>query len=226
VKLNILIVDDDNRILSVLQSLLTEEKHTVTTCNNGLDAIETCWEQKFDLVITDLMMPGANGIEVLKEVRKIYPDTLVLLITGFASIETAIQAIREGAYDYITKPFKLEEIKIVVKNAGERICLVRENQRLLKELQEAQKELSMVKRIIGVEDKNNAKDHSDGIMFKKEEPLIAGSMLTHYYLENKYGTNQPLFSNVERISTLRDRGFLSEKEFDLCKQKLFKNLKH
>jgi DNA-binding NtrC family response regulator len=191
-KLNILLVDDDIRILSVLKSLLTEEKHAVTTCHNGLDAIETCLEQKFDVIITDLMMPGANGIEVLKEVRKIYPDTLVLLITGFASIETAVQAIREGAYDYITKPFKLEEIKVVVKNAG---------------------------------DKDHAKDHSDGTMFKKEEPLIAGSMLTHYYLENKYGSNQPLFSDLERISALRDRGFLSEEEFDLCKQKLFKNQK-
>jgi len=225
-KLQILVVDDDKRILSLLKSLLAEENDSVTTCHNGLDAIQICRERKFDIVITDLMMPGANGIDVLREVRKIYPDTLVLLITGFASIETAVQAIREGAYDYITKPFKLEEIKIVVRNAGERIRLVRENQRLFSELQDAHKQLSMVKRIMGLADDPDFRDQLNEGTSKNSEPFIAGSMLTHYYLENKYDSSQPVLSDLERISTLKAKGFLSEEEFDLCKSKLFKNLKH
>ena len=115
--LKILIVDDDQGLLSVLSSLLEEESHDVSVCDNGLDAIEKCHAEQFDLIITDLMMPGASGMDVLKASRQASPDTLVILITGFASIESAIQAIREGAYDYVTKPFKLEEIKIAVNEA-------------------------------------------------------------------------------------------------------------
>ena len=78
-KLKILIVDDDKKLLSLLESLLLEEKHEVVTCQSGLEAIKKCQEQHFDLLITDLMMPGASGIEVLKESRKNQPDCLVII---------------------------------------------------------------------------------------------------------------------------------------------------
>ena len=125
-KFEILIVDDDKTLLSALKTVLDHENH-VTICNDGNKAIELCKNEKFDLIITDLMMPGASGLEVLTESRKMDPDILVVLITGFASLETAVQAIREGAYDYITKPFKLDEIRIIVNNAREKIRLIREN---------------------------------------------------------------------------------------------------
>ncbi len=221
-----LIVDDDRKLLSVLTSLLVEDNHDVTACNNGLDAIEKCRQEKFDLLITDLMMPGATGLEVLKEARKLYPDILVILITGFASIESAVQAIRDGAYDYITKPFKLEEIKIVVNNAQERIHLVRENQRLLAELQEAYNQLHMVKQLMGANDPGERKESGSKKHIKDTGPFIAGSMLSHYYQENRPGIGTPLLSDLERISALRDRGFLTEEEFRLCKSKLFKKLQY
>jgi len=224
--LKTLIVDDDRKLLSVLTSLLVEDNHDVTACNNGLEAIEKCRQEKFDLLISDLMMPGASGLEVLKEARKLYPDILVILITGFASIESAVQAIRDGAYDYITKPFKLEEIKIVVNNAQERIHLVRENRRLLAELQEAYNQLHMVKQLMGANDNDEQEEPGSGNPMKNNGPFIAGSMLSHYYQENKPGTGTPLLSDLERISALRDRGFLTEEEFKLCKSKLFKNLQH
>jgi len=224
--LKALIVDDDRKLLSVLTSLLVEDNHDVTACNNGLDAIQKCREEKFDLLISDLMMPGASGLEVLKETRKLYPDILVILITGFASIESAIQAIREGAYDYITKPFKLEEIKIVVNNAQERIHLVRENQRLLAELQEAYHQLHTVKRLMGAEENDKQKRYGPDGLMRNTEPFIAGSMLSHYYQENRPGISTPALSDLERISALRDRGFLTEEEFKLCKSKLLKMLQH
>ena len=225
-KLKSLVVDDDKKLLSVLKSLLIEEKHEVTACNNGLDAIEKCREHRFDLVITDLMMPGASGLEVLTETRKIYPDTLVILITGFASLETAVQAIREGAYDYITKPFKLEEIKIVVNNAGEKIRLIRENQSLFQELQEAYSQLHMVKNIMREENRHDAEKNRLNPDDKNNKSFIAGSMLPHYYLEKKLDTNPHLLSDLERISALKERGFLSDEEFNLCKSKLFNPMKH
>lgn len=220
--LTVLIVDDDKRLLSVLKGLLTEENHEVTTCSNGLDAIHLFSERQFDLVITDLMMPGAGGMEVLKETRKISPETLVILITGFASIESAIQAIREGAYDYITKPFKMEEIKIVVNNATERIRLVRENTRLIEELQEACHQLHMLRVIMGAEKDGDGSAPAPENL--NDQPFIAGSMLPHYYQENRTDFNPSLLSDLERISALRDKGLLTDEEFTLCKSKLFRNL--
>lgn len=205
----------------MLKSLLGEENHEIITCDNGLDAIQRCREEKFDLVITDLKMPGASGLEVLKETRKISPDTLVILITGFASLESAIQAIREGAYDYIAKPFKLEEIKIVVRNAWERIRLARENERLIRELQEAYRQLHMVKQIMGLEKDSPAEvDEQE----RHRQPFIAGSMLPQYYQENGPTVYSGFLSDLERISVLVEKGLLSEEEFGLCKAKLFRNL--
>ncbi|MBW1723332.1 MAG: sigma-54-dependent Fis family transcriptional regulator [Deltaproteobacteria bacterium] len=224
--LKMLIVDDDRRFLSALSGFLTEQGYEVVPCHDGLDAIEKCREEKFDLLITDLMMPGASGLEVLKEAKKLYPDIVVILITGFASIESAIEAIREGAYDYITKPFKLEEIKIVVHNAGEKIRLTRENRRLLSELQEAYTQLRMVKRIMGAESDSERSESGNPSDPKRTEPFIAGSMLSHYYVETGPGLHPPLLSDLERISALRDRGFLTEEEFKLCKSKLLKNLQN
>ena len=223
--LKTLIVDDDKKLLTIMKSLLIEEKHEVDTCNNGLEAIRKFEDKKFDLVITDLMMPGMSGIEVLKKIRKISPGTLVIIITGFASLETAIQAIREGAYDYITKPFKIDEIKVVANNAREKFRLVMENQKLIQELQEAYAQLGMVKKIMGAESEHtddkseNETDHQGNQLF------VAGSMLPDYYLQNS-DIAQPLLSDLERVSALKKTGFLSDEEFKLCKLKLLKPLTH
>ena len=163
------------------------------------------------------MMPGANGLEVLKETRKIDPDILVILITGFASIETAIQAIREGAYDYITKPFGIEEIKILVNNAREKIRLINENKRLFHELQEAYKQLHMMKTISA--NSSASEEETSG-------PFIAGSMLPLYYSENRATVDSPILSGLERLSILKEKGILTEEEFNLCKSKIFKNIRH
>ncbi len=215
-ELKILIIDDDRRLLSALKSLLAEEDLHVTTCEDGLNGIRLCKEEKFDLVITDLMLPGASGLEELKETRQINPETLVVLITGYASLESAIQAIREGAYDYIAKPFKLEEIKILIHNVSDRIRLGRENQRLVRELRAAYAQLQGVKERIG----------GEGAEPREKDPqatFIAGSMLPLYCQGNR---NPPpgFLSDLERISGLREKEFISEEEFQLCKSRLLKNL--
>jgi CheY-like chemotaxis protein len=225
-KLRILIVDDDKKLLSLLESLLLEENHEVITCHTGLEAMKKCREKRFDLLISDLMMPGASGIEVLKESRKTQPDCLVIIITGYASLETAVEAIREGAYDYITKPFKLEELKIVVNNAREKIGLIRENRRLLEELQNASEQLYMVKKVMGAGTDDELGREKRAQERNRDGPLIAGSMLPSYYLDNQtVGTGGSFLHDLERISDLRSKGYLSEEEFSLCKSRLLKNLK-
>ena len=225
--LKTLIVDDDKKLRSLLNSLLVEEGDAVTTCGDGSDAIGKCREEKFDLIITDLVMPGANGIEVLKEARKLYSDTLVILITGYASLETAIEAIREGAYDYITKPFKLEEFKIVVHNARERIALVIENHRLLQMLREAYDQIGMTKRAMGAIDADaGSQSELQESIQGPHRPFVSGRMLPDYYLENHLTFRSSFLSEIERLATLRREGFLSEEEFELCKLKLFKPVRH
>ena len=214
-KLKILIVDDDRTLLSALKTVLDRE-NDVTVCNDGSKAIDLCRNEKFDLIITDLMMPGASGLEVLTETRKIDPESLVVLITGFASLETAVQAIREGAYDYITKPFKLEEIKIIVNNAREKIRLIRENRKLIEDLQNAYEQLNM-KKLLEINNETVKEDEDD-------KPVIAGSMLPFYYSSTLASGKTSILDELERISELKEKGLLTGKEFELCKSKLFSNM--
>ena len=225
-ELRILIVDDDKKLLSALKALLNQEGNEVTTCDEGQKAIDLCCSKKFDLIITDLMMPGASGLDVLKKTRIIDPDILVILITGFASLETAVQAIREGAYDYITKPFKLDEIRILVNNAREKIRLIRENRELLQEVNEAYKQLHIMKSIIGTgpdSDQSEEKTYSE---LRDQAPFIAGSMLPSYYNDEVQYLSSAALVDLERVSALKEKGFLTEEEFSLCKSKLLKNIRH
>ena len=106
------IVDDDKTIGEILKELVSREHTSVDVFSDGFEAIEFVKRQPVDIVITDLMMPGIGGLEVLRQAKITNPHVVVIIITGHASLETAIEAVREGAYDYIKKPFKLEEMGI------------------------------------------------------------------------------------------------------------------
>ncbi len=221
----LLIVDDDKDLLSILEEIFKEENYLVATCADGLDAIEKCRSTPFDLIITDIMMPGATGLEVLREARKTHPETMVILITGFASLETAISAIREGAYDYITKPFKLEQIKIAVKNALEKIALIKENKRLIKELEQAYEELRLVKRIVGTNRFADQPLRSSRLRDGGERTFISDDLTPYLMVDRMKFAPDSFINDLERISLLRDKGLITTREFELCKAKLFKSLR-
>jgi two-component system, NtrC family, response regulator AtoC len=130
----LLVVDDDPVALNLLKEVLSKEGYAVTTALSGEEAIALGTDHLFDLVITDVRMGDKDGMEVLRSFKKTAPDTTVIMITAFGSIETAIEAIREGAFDYISKPFKLEEIKITIKRALEQRRLLEENKLFRQEL--------------------------------------------------------------------------------------------
>ncbi|RMG74078.1 MAG: response regulator [Nitrospirae bacterium] len=127
---NILIIDDDEIARDVIVSLLSKEGFSVKSAKDGIEGIATLKMNRFDLVITDLKMPGADGIEVLKEAKRIDPKTSVVILTAYGTLDNALEAIRLGAFDYITKPFKLQELLFVVENAMKTAELVRENEEL------------------------------------------------------------------------------------------------
>lgn len=131
---HLLIVDDDQVTLDLLKEVLLKEGYQVTTASNGEEAIALGKDHLFDIVITDVRMKDIDGMEVLRSFKKISPDTSVILITAFGSMDTAIEAIREGAFDYISKPFRLEEIRHTVKRSLEQRKILEENKFYRQEL--------------------------------------------------------------------------------------------
>jgi two-component system response regulator PilR (NtrC family) len=126
-KEKILVVDDEKSMREFLEIMLRKEDYKVSLAPNGEEVLRLLERDIFDLVLLDIRMPKMDGIAVLKKIKALSPETVVIMITAYASAETAIKAMKEGAYDYITKPFKIEEIKLIIKNALEKKNLQKEN---------------------------------------------------------------------------------------------------
>ncbi len=114
---NILVVDDERSMREFLDIMLAKEGYQVSLAVSGEEACQILEEKKFDLLITDIRMEDVDGLDVLKKAKELSPETVVVMISAFATAETAVEAMREGAYDYIPKPFKVREFKKIVKDA-------------------------------------------------------------------------------------------------------------
>jgi DNA-binding NtrC family response regulator len=132
----ILVVDDEEIMREILETLLTREGYDVRLAASGAEGLELARALPFDAAIVDIMMPGLDGIATLDELKRIDEDLAVVIITAYASVESAISAMKSGAFDYITKPFKNDEVLVVVRNAIERGRLVNENRALRQNIQE------------------------------------------------------------------------------------------
>jgi DNA-binding NtrC family response regulator len=132
---SILVIDDEEIMREILEALLTREGYQVRLASSGEEGLELAKTAPFDAAIVDVMMPGMDGISTLEELRKLDADVPVVMLTAFASVETAIAAMKRGAFDYVTKPFKNDEVLVVVRNAVERSQLVAENTALRQTLQ-------------------------------------------------------------------------------------------
>ena len=142
---SILVVDDEQSMREFLSIMLRKEGYAVRAAASAEEALEWIGRELFSLVISDIKMPGMDGIALLREVRRISPETQVLMITAFGSTETAVEAMKQGAVDYVVKPFQVDEIKILIRNALERRRLEEENALLRRQVREQQG----VERIVG-----------------------------------------------------------------------------
>ncbi len=133
----ILVVDDEPGVLTTIQAILQMEGHDVQGAASGHDALDIVRAQAFDLILTDLRLGSDDGLEMLAELRKLAPDTVAIVLTGYASLESAIEAMRQGAYDYLVKPTDVEELKLTVARALERQRLQRELAERVRELESA-----------------------------------------------------------------------------------------
>lgn len=135
-ELNILVVEDGQSQREMLRDFLIKEGHTIAEAENGEKAVQSVVKGHFDMILLDYKMPGMDGMQVLKEVKKINPEIDVVIITAYGTIETAVEAMKAGAIDYITKPVDFDELLILVDRVSERRVLIRENEILRQELRE------------------------------------------------------------------------------------------
>jgi len=133
-KANIMVIDDEESMCKFMQIMLQKEGYDVITSQSSYQALNLLKQKNYDLVIADLMMPELNGLELLSRVKSLDPDASFIVMTAYASVDTAIEALKKGAYDYLTKPFKVDEIRIAVKKALEQKRITRENISLKKQL--------------------------------------------------------------------------------------------
>ena len=192
----ILLVDDSTTTLELIAERLEQEGYRVHCASNAAEAFTKASQNSYDMVITDLVMPKADGMEVLAHFTERYPETIVILLTGYATIETAVEAMKRGAFDYLTKPAKLDEICLVLKRAQELLALKAENVLLRSQLQE----FLRFDRIIG-------KSHPMQGLYKIIE-RVAKTDSTILIL-GESGTGKELVANAIHLSSLRrDKPFV------------------
>ncbi|MBI4620043.1 MAG: response regulator [Desulfobacterales bacterium] len=145
----ILVADDDEIPRDIVSSILCKEGYSVVSATNGIEAINILRLEDINLVITDLRMPGADGLDVLKHALRINPEASVVILTAYGTLDTALEAIKGGAYDYLTKPFKVQEILIIAERVYKRVELINENRELMKHIRDTYRDIEVIKTVSG-----------------------------------------------------------------------------
>ncbi len=168
----ILVAEDDEMVRDVIVRFLSEEKYPVVVADNGLAAIKLLRLEDIKLVLADLRMPGADGMEVLRTALRIDPDIAVVLLTAYGTLDTALEAMKEGAYDYIVKPFVMQQLLLVVRNAFRMANLLEENRQLSACLKETYRALEAIKARGGCQHGTLSRDSIDKIEKSREPDII------------------------------------------------------
>ena len=195
-KERILVVDDERGIREGCRRILQSEGFEVETAENGKEGLANIKEKPYDLILIDLMMPGMGGMELLHHIREIDPEIMAIVITGFATVETAVEAMKQGAYDYIPKPFTPDQLMAVLNRGLETRRLRFERQRLLEErdrkLLEVANEKSQTRTIIGC--------MADGVLVVNREGQLVlwnPAAVAQLNLKNTVTTGRPLSHYIE-----------------------------
>jgi len=138
----VLVIDDEENMRHMLKTILKKEAYAVETASDGLEALEQMQHSDFNYILCDIRMPRMDGISFLKEAKEKYPDKTIIMMSAYGSIETALEAMKDGAYDYISKPFKADEVLLTLKKAEERERLKEENLELRTRISEVENKYS------------------------------------------------------------------------------------
>ncbi|MCP4401397.1 MAG: response regulator [bacterium] len=185
----ILVADDEKATRELLAHALSSKGFVVETAVDGLDALEKIKKQSFDLLVTDLLMPNMNGLDLMQESCEIYPDLIVIVVTANATLETALQALKQGAYDYIIKPFDPEYIVPVIERGLEKLRLRQKNA-----------ELEMITRKLQEVEQMKA-DLLDTITHEFSTPIAIIKAYVDMFLDGHFDTSNP--RHVESLRSIR-----------------------
>lgn len=195
-KIRILVVDDELLIRTALQGILSAHGFEVRVCETGIKALEILTQGFFDLVILDLKLPDFNGLELLKEIKGHFPETGVVIITAYAEVKTAVQAIKDGAFDYLSKPFQEEELLIII----EKFLRFRKMEREIQQLRETLPADEKTKELIG---------ESKAIKELKEKIEIIARSDIPVLIYGESGTGKELVADlIHRLSPQKDGPYL------------------
>ena len=196
-KVNILIVDDEEIVRESLANWLEEDGYEVEAAENAARALERLPTKDWNLAMVDLKMPGMDGIQLMDEIRKARPDTIVIIMTAYATVDTAVQAMKKGAYDYIVKPFNPEDLSMTIRKIIEHQKLVKENLYLRKELKKQYRLHDMV-----------SKNHKMIEIFELVKTVAKSSSTV--LVEGESGTGKELLSRaIHMESPRRDAPFVT-----------------
>jgi DNA-binding NtrC family response regulator len=196
------VIDDEGEVLDLIEQILKEEGLCVRRFSRAEDLLEDLPEQAFDVIISDLILPGLSGLELLEMLHSMNIDTPFVLITGYASLDTAIQAVNRGAFYYIKKPFTIEEIRLVINR-------LRQRQDLLEEVKVLKEQISRMQALL-------AGKAEEGIPDSPSE--IPRMVTTSGYDLNK------LADTIKHLGALRADGIITDEEFGAYKGKLLKRI--
>ncbi len=189
----VMIIEDEETLRMSLERVLSREGYDVTGADSAETALDIIGENFYDLILVDVILPGITGIEFLKRVKERYPDQIIVIMTAFASLETAVESLRAGAYDYIIKPVMHEEIKQVVKNAMRQRTLQEENLRLKKMLRSRYDVTTLIARSSPMK---RLMDEIDAMKTSDNNILILGEI----------GTGKELIARTIHASSSRSDG--------------------
>ena len=186
----ILIVDDETIVRESLGSWFREEGYSVDVAASAREALEKLSQQAWDIFLLDIRMPGMNGLELQRKIREAHPDSTIIIMTAYASVETAVEAMKQGAYDYIVKPFDPDDLEHLVRNAIERKQLVSENIQLRSKIDE----MNLFHEVVG---------HSDAMRRVLEQVAMVSASDTTALIRGESGTGKELIARAIHANSPR-----------------------
>ncbi len=222
-RIKILIVDDDDVCRELLRDAIEDDEVDATLASDGMDALEKLRTSSFDILITDLNMPRMDGLTLLTHARQIHPHILTIIITGYGSLESAIEAIRLGAYDYVQKPFKIERITIMTRNAVEKVKILREKNQLLKDLEIVYRKLHLLEEECHSTTAGTPAPQNDHPAANASVLLFPRHTLPLNLFEIHRESPAQVLSKLERLKELRRDHVISDAEFTLLKRAIINN---
>ncbi len=189
-RISILVVDDEDSVRDSLSNWFTEDGYRVETAENAKQALSILESDTFDIILTDLKMPGMDGLEMLRRIKSLDKDSIIIVMTAFATVDTAVKALKDGAFDYVTKPFDPDDLSHLIRNATKQISLTHENETLKKRVDS----LESVEDLIG---------KSEGIKRVLREVESVAPTNSSVIITGESGTGKELVARAIHANSLR-----------------------